>query len=62
MKIHLLHIGKSIPRRLLAHGWRETGHSIHHGHGLWTFRLEKEKSAMNGGTEYGPTKQSKQHP
>jgi hypothetical protein len=46
MKIHLLHIGKTIPKRLLSHGWRETGHSIHHGHGLWTFRLEKEKAAI----------------
>ena len=46
MKIHLLHIGKSIPKRLLSHGWRETGHAIYRGNGLWTFRLEKEKAVM----------------
>lgn len=40
-RLRMIHIGRKIPKKLYAEGWREEPKAIHLGRGIWFFMLRR---------------------
>lgn len=40
-RLRMIHIGRKIPKKLYAAGWREGSKPIHLGRGIWFFMLRQ---------------------